>query len=202
MANPAAAASGTVAWNQAQGNTVNTFTGQLYPFAVPEVQNWATWLSQLTSPDPTARMTAAAPQIADITAVEQGNLNQLSNLPRGGEQDYLKANASQNAATQISNLLTGEYAAAQQAQGALGERNIANIFQGTGEAANIEQGAGSLALQLSQLNSQGQSGLLGSLSSMLPQILQSLGIGGAAGAAAGGGGDAAAMLADLAVTGA
>lgn len=164
------AAKGSAAWLSNQGNLVNTFTGAGAPFAWPEIAAFSSWLDQLTSKDPTARMTAAAPQIADITSQAEGFKKSIANLPPGGEKNYLLAEGDIAKSSSIANLLTSEFAQAQAAKGALGQWGVGTQLQGMGEAANIESAAGQLLAELLSPSAAGTSSILDSISSIISKI--------------------------------
>ena len=164
------AAQGQGYWLQNQGNLVNTFTGAGAPFAWPEIAAFSSWLDQLTSKDPTARMTAAAPQIADITAQNEGFKKSIANLPPGGEKNYLLAEGDIAKSSSIANLLTSEFAQAQAAKGALGQWGVGTQLQGMGEAANIESAAGQLLAELLSPSAAGTQSILNAIQSIASKI--------------------------------
>lgn len=163
MATNTAAAKGTVSWLQSAGNNLMDYFGQGEQYSWPEIADFASWLDQMTSPDATARMTAAGSQIADITSQTEATKSSIKNLPRGGEQDYLLANADQAKSTAIGNLLTSEFASAETAKGTLGEWGVGTTMQGFMEASNIEGAAGNLAMQLIQGDAAGSQGMMQTL---------------------------------------
>jgi hypothetical protein len=164
------AAQGSAYWLQNQGNLINTFAGQLAPFGIPELSQFSNWLNQLTSPDATARMTAAAPQISDITKQTQGYERSLANLPPGGQKNYLQALGYQNQATSVANLLTSEFAQAEAAKGALGQWAVPAEYQGMGLAANVQSAAGQLLVDLLNPAAAGAKGTTDALNSILTAI--------------------------------
>jgi hypothetical protein len=107
-------------------------------------------LEGFTSTSPTKRMEAAAPEIADATALAQGQKKQLANLPRGGESAYLSSMIDQNTVTAIGNALSKEFSSAISAEGQLSEWGISTELGAEAQAGELFLGAGGVFNQTGQ----------------------------------------------------
>lgn len=142
------------AYNLATG-PIETQGGQIYHETQPLFTSALQYLQDITSPDSSARMAAAAPMITDITNQTQGAVQQTQNLPRGGERDYLAAQAAQTGASNVSNALVQAFTQGQAAKIAVGQQGITDWLNAATAAANIELGASGVSLNLSQLQAAG-----------------------------------------------
>ncbi len=144
------ASSGNISAVGDQANTVAmsdvlNSVGKLQNLTMPEYEAFIKYLNDLTSSDPTQRMAAVAPAAQDIssqtTAAEKSIRDKTQ---RGGEQDYLIANAETNKAANIGNLLAGEYTKAQEEKGQVGQTGVSDYLAGIGTFGNLEQEAAAI----------------------------------------------------------
>ena len=129
----------------------------LSQWGLNNLQQYGQYLNSMTSGSSRDRMAAAAPAIADITAQNEGAKQAISNMPRGGEKDYLMANADISKSGQISSLLNNLYTQANQAKGQLGQSEVGASQSGAGlysemenTGANIVSGGGAIQNQNNQ----------------------------------------------------
>lgn len=155
-------------------NMVQSGANDIYNLTQPELQSFVTYLNSLTSPNSATRMAAVAPAITDITNQTQGAIQQIKNLPRGGEQDYLEAQAAQTGATNVSNLLSSAYTQAEQEMGKLGQQGFQDWLQASGEAGNLELGAATSSLSLADLKAQANQASMSEIASIAGDVGQGL----------------------------
>ncbi len=129
--------------------------GAIKQISLPELQQYIAWLNQLTSSDPNQRFAAVAPQVGDITAQSEAAKQQIRNLPRGGEQNYLLAGADISKSSDIGRLLTDLYTKAQAQKGAIGEEGLNTALQYFNTAIGGEQAAAGILSGNRQLDAQG-----------------------------------------------
>jgi hypothetical protein len=151
------------------GESINKDTG-VYNLALPEFQDYIKYLNSLTSTDPNARFAAVAPAVQDITSQKEAAISNISQLPRGGEQDYLRALAEIGGGADISKLLTGEYAAAQAAKGQAGQFGLEFRLQQEGLAENALANAGAILTGQQQLAAAGSSATIGAIADVAAMV--------------------------------
>jgi hypothetical protein len=139
------------------------FTGQVRDQLYPELTSYRDWIDKLTSTDPTQRMAAAGPAVADITKQTEGVKKGLENLPRGGERNELMAEADISKGAQIGDYLNKVYTEAQQAKGKLGEFGLVSFNQMLQEFANMESQAAQISLGQQGVGNQSQSNMAANL---------------------------------------
>ena len=136
------------------GTDILPSAGQLWNMGSSNLTSFSDYLNNLTSANPSMVTQAAGPQIANITSGATNAGEQISTLPRGGEQDYLKALNAMNESSQISQLLNQIITGAHTAQGQLGQYGTSEALGAEANAAQLEIGAGSNFLSQAQLNQQ------------------------------------------------
>jgi hypothetical protein len=114
----------------------NNYALALNQLTAPELASYTSYLNQLTSADPTQRMSAVAPQVTAIDQQTQQAVQNISQLPRGGANAALTAEAYQSEAAQVGNALNTAYNAAQQQIGNLGEFGVQATESGFGTASS------------------------------------------------------------------
>ena len=126
----------------------------LSKMGMSNLSGYGNYLNEMTSGSSTERMAAAAPAIADITAQTEGAKQSIQDMPRGGEKNFLTANADISKSSQISGLLNSLYTQAQQAKGSLGTSEVGQSQAGLagftgmeGEAGNLISGGGKIQTQ-------------------------------------------------------
>lgn len=102
----------------------------LNSMTAPELASYTNYLNEMTSADPTQRLAAAAPEVQQIGEQTQQAVNNTANLPRGGANAALTAQAYQTEATNVGNALDTAYTQAQQELGQLGEFGVRGQRQG------------------------------------------------------------------------
>lgn len=129
--------------------------GAIKQISFPELQQYISWLNQLTSSDPNQRFAAVAPQVGDITAQTESAKQQIRNLPRGGEQNYLLAGADISKSSEIGKLLTDLYTKAQTQKGAIGEEGLNTALSYFNSAVGAEGTAAGILTNEQQVSGQG-----------------------------------------------
>jgi len=139
--------------NTANGTMLPQFE-DLSKMGMGNLDSYGQYLNEMTSGSSTERMAAASPAIADITAQSEGAKQSISNMPRGGEKNFLTANADISKSSQISSLLNNLYTQAQQAKGSLGSSEVGQSQTGAGQFTNMESTAGNLISGGGQIQTQ------------------------------------------------
>ena len=126
------------------GSDVLPQAGALLDTTSPVFSQYLAELESLTSSDPTTRMEAIAPTIAQQTALEQGQEQQIANMPRGGQSAYLDSLVQQGDVTAIGNALSQEFNSALSAEGQAGEFGISTALNSELGSASTFLGAGNV----------------------------------------------------------
>lgn len=152
------------------GQNLMPYLGALQGLTWPQLEQYSQYLTGMTSTDPTQRMAAAGPAIGDISKLTQGTLSSLSNLPRGGQQDYLKAQALQGQQGQIGDIMTNLYTQARGAQGQFGEAGIGQFLSGLEQAQMGWGNAANIFGQLADLKGKQSDSVLGAIGSIVARV--------------------------------
>lgn len=128
------------------------------------------WLQDITSADPKTRMAAAAPQISAINAQAKGAKKQISQLPRGGERDYLMAQVDQNSASEIGNAINDWYTKGKMQQGLAGQWGISTGLQGDVAAGNLFANAGNTLAGIAAQQAAGTSSTISTIGQIAAMV--------------------------------
>lgn len=163
--------SGAVEGNASQlsniaANDVLPLSDSLRQTSLPAFQSYATYLNQITSNDPSLRTKAAAPVIAQDTAQTKQALNQISQLPRGGESDFLRANAIQSKSADIGNTMNQAFTQGEAAKGKLSADGIAQSLGAISDIGQLDTAAARIESGQEQMNAENWGAIVGGLGSL------------------------------------
>ena len=163
--------SGAVEGNASQlqniaANDVLPLEGSIVGSSLPAFQSYAQYLNQITSTDPALRTKAAAPAIAQDTAQTKQALNQIAAGPRGGEQNFLRANAVQNQATNTGNVLNELFSQGEASKGELGAKGIAESLSAIRDIGQLDTAAAQIESGQEEMNAQNWQAIVGALGSI------------------------------------
>jgi hypothetical protein len=108
----------------------------------PVFQNYLNELEGLTSADPSMRMEANEPLIAQQTDLAQGERAQAANQPRSGATAYEDSLIDQQTATSIGDALSKTFTTALTAEGQAGEWGIGTALTSELSGADVYLSAG------------------------------------------------------------
>jgi hypothetical protein len=147
-------------------NDVLPMEGQIASTAMPAWQSYAQYLNQITSQDPSLRTQAAAPAIAQTNAQSKQAENQIRQLPRGGEQNYMLAQNDQSKAGTVSNFLNKEFTQGETAKGQFGSEGIAKSLLAISDIGQLDSVAAQIDMGQQQINAQNWQAIVGALTSV------------------------------------
>jgi hypothetical protein len=137
--------------------------GQLAGMGMPALQSLSQYYNQITSSDPAMRTKAAAPVIAQDTAQSNQALNRIATMPRGGEQNALRADVVQKQAGDVGNTLNKLFTEGQTAKGELGQKEIADALTSISTYGDLDSAAAQIEMGQEKLDAANSSSLLGAL---------------------------------------
>ena len=150
MAKPTAAAAGALgAAVNVAGSDILPEANSLYGTSSSELSQYGNLLEGFLSANPTMRLEANAPLIAQDTALGAGEKQQIMNQPRGGAEAYELAQVDQSTATAIGNALSQSFNTAVQGLGTLGQWGTTTALNAQEGAAGVDVSAGGGYINLS-----------------------------------------------------
>jgi len=163
-------------------NDILPLTSNIETYGLPAYDQYAQYLQQITSSDPALRTQAAAPAIAQTTAQTKQALNQVNAMPRGGEQNLLRAGIAQGGATNISNYLNQIFTQGQGAKGEFGQKSIGDYLEGIKTAGDLDQAAAAIFQNQEKLDAESAQAMEKDIAGIASQVAQAVASSGASGA--------------------
>ena len=147
-------------------NNLNPMAGYYTQIAEPAIASTAQYYSGITSSDPALRTKAAAPAIAQTTAQSKQAENQIRQLPRGGEQNYMLAQNDQSKAGTVSNFLNQAFTTGEAQKGEFGSNLAKLVLQSDQTIGQFESTLASIDMGQQQINAQNWQAIVGALTSI------------------------------------
>lgn len=147
------------------GNDILPAAGKLQSTGMSLLDQYQNELQDMLSTDPSRRMEANAPLIAQQTSLAEGERAQVKNMPRGGAQAYESGLIDQGLVTNIGNALSKSWSDAQQQLAQLAQFETTTGLQSDIQAAGIDISAAGGYNDLAKLVASGDASTLSSIAS-------------------------------------